>query len=127
MGALPNLSASFTRRFDVASDGTLLPPDGYPSQDYRLSEVVLIPRDEVTVNPISNVAKLDESGQPINRWNYELPPMAIVGMMQNIAHVRGIAYKDKFPFKLKALGRINAAQIMLGQGSLVSDDVVVVP
>lgn len=127
MGELPNLSTSFRARYDVINFGELTEPDNSPPQEWLLASQALLPRDELTVHDISNVAKLDETGAVIRKWNYELPPMAILGMLQQVWHIQGAALKSRFPFKLKALGRIDATQIMNQRGTMVSDQYVIVP
>lgn len=127
MGDLPNLSSSFRARYDISNSGQIIPPDNNPPQDWILGRQALVPVDQVTIHAISNVAKLDELGVPIRKWMYQLPPMAIVGILQQVWHIKGASVRQNMPFKLKALGRIDSTQVLMRKGTLVSDEYVVVP
>jgi hypothetical protein len=127
MGNLASLCGSFLRRFDVNNAGQVVEPDGFPPSHNPALMHVLIPHEMQRVHAIGSVAKLDALGQPIDNWMYELPPMSIVGVMQSVYHVPGVSRHDGFPYGLKALGRVNAVQIMKREGRLVSDKYAIVP
>lgn len=124
---LPNLHSSFRQRFDVAGDGSLHPPNNVPPQDNPTLMRAFLPREQRRVHALSDVAKLTPAGDVINKWDYELPPMAIVGVMQSVYHTNGVGTNEMFPFALKAVGRVNAVQILLRRGKFVSDHVEIVP
>jgi hypothetical protein len=126
MGALPAMCQSVLQRFDVNNFGQVVEADGNPPSRWPALNL-LVPRELSRVNPIGPVAKFDASGKPVRKWNYELPPMAIVGVLQSVYHIRGVARQDGFPYGLKAIGRVNAVQIMNQQGQLVSENYVIVP
>lgn len=126
MTALPAMCQSVLRRFDVNNTGMVVEADGYPPSRWPALNM-LVPREMSRVHTIGPIAKLDDFGRPVKKWNYELPPMAIVGVLQSVYHVRGIARKDGFPYGLKAVGRVNAVQIMKQEGTLVSENYVIVP
>jgi hypothetical protein len=122
---MPNLSASFAQRFDANPDGTLEPGDGIPGPSLLMAP--LLPNETRRINYLSPVAKLDRLGDPVQRWNYELPPMEITGMLVQAIHVTGAAQRDNFPYSLKAVGRVDPNLIRRGGRGLVSDDFVIVP
>jgi hypothetical protein len=125
MGTLPNLSTAYRQRFDVSSSGELLPGDGIPAASPLM--VARLPRSMFDLNVISPTAKVDRLGRPTRRWNYELPPMEITSMLVKRYHIVGAAPTDNFPFKLRALGRIDVGKIKQGGGGLVSDDFKITP
>jgi hypothetical protein len=126
MGALPNLSESFRRRFDPKINGELLPADGFPPTRNGLM-TPLLPAHMFAVKSISKTAKLDRLGEPTQVWNYELPPMEITAILLNRFDIQGAAPSNNFPYKLRALGRIDVNKIKRGGKGLVSDDFVIVP
>jgi hypothetical protein len=125
MGILPNLSTAYRQRFDVAENGELLPGDGIPGPSPLMR--ALLPRSMFNLNVISPTAKLDRMGRPTRRWNYELPPMEITAMLVKRYHIQGAAPSNDFPFKLKAMGRIDVGKIRKGGPGLVSDDFKITP
>lgn len=125
MGTLPFLSVLARRRYDVVN-GQMVEPNGFPPK-LPATETALIPALALTVRELSPTAKLDRIGRAIQLWRYELPPMEIMTMLIAPYHVQGAAPIDNFPYKLKAVGRVDANKIMQGGKGLVSDDYVIIP
>lgn len=126
MAVLPNISASLQRRFRVGMGGTVEESFGPEPRSGLMTP--LLPFAAFDLHLIGPMAKFDlDTGEPVDKWSYELPPMAITAMMVAPYHVEGAAPAGRIPWKLKAVGRVDAGRIMRGGKGLVSEDFVIVP
>lgn len=127
MGTLPFLSVLARRRFNVAPQSDNLEEVERSTTSPLM--VPLLPKSVFLLKMLSPMAKLDAIGRPSQAWKYELPPMEVTGMLVNQYHINAVAERGKFPYSMKAVGLVNAHDIMNNRGKkgLVSDNLVIVP
>jgi len=127
MGAIPNLSESFGRRFYVDPiSGRAEPTDPRPLTDQYAEPVTN--RAMFRVNNLSDVAKLDDTGGAERGFKYKLPPMALTALIIQSMRVNGsVQPTGRFPYAMRAIGLINIDKIKAGGRGLVSDEFAVVP
>lgn len=127
-GQPPNLSASFGQRFTVDPiTGAATPTEPRPLSGQYDQPVTN--RSMFRVNPLSDVAKMDETGAPERGFKYKLPPMALTALIIQSTHVNGSVQPagGNFPYAMRALGLIDVRKILAGGRGLVSDEFAVVP
>lgn len=94
----------------------------------------VMPGSDTAIHPTSNDAKIDHrTGHVYNHFMRKLPEIDIAAMIiasyQN-QRPKATAQAQGFPYKLKATGLVNAAEIIQFQNThnhFISDDVRVVP
>jgi hypothetical protein len=127
MGTAPNLSEAFGRRYDV--DPITGQLHDTPRKGFSTFDTPIIPAAAFAVNRLSDVAKMDDAGNPERGFKYKLPPMALAALIIQALHVNGSVQPAgaPFPYAMRAIGRIDVRKILAGGRGLVSDEFAVVP